>query len=130
MELDFLKPPYTLVQKLKCILGKMVYLDSLSAYPDVDTGTLTVKAAVGGAAENTSLSVTVTAPNGETLSGEAAIKDGTCEIGFTVENPVLWSPDAPVLYRIDAVLCENGAVSDARADRFGFAKLTAEGKHF
>ncbi len=106
------------------------YLDSLSAYPDVDSGALTVKAAVGGTAENTSLSVTVTAPNGETFFGEAAVKDGACEIDFAVENPALWSPDDPALYRVDAVLCENGVVSDARADRFGFMKLTTEGKHF
>ncbi len=48
----------------------------------------------------------------------------------SVPSPCLWSPDAPNLYRVEAALCADDIVLDARADRIGFLTLTTEGKHF
>ena len=106
------------------------YLDALSVYPNAETGEVAVKAAVGGDADGAVLSVTVTAPNGKTLTGEARVANGAATLDLLVKDPTLWSPDTPVLYRVDAVLCKNGTPLDARSDRFGFVCLSAEGKHF
>ena len=106
------------------------YVDSLAVYTDPEAGSARVKASVGGEADGASLSVTVTAPNGVCFTGVAAVEDRTAELTLTVGDPALWSPDTPNLYRIEAVLTQNGTVSDARIDRFGFTRLTAEGKQF
>ena len=52
------------------------------------------------------------------------------EFTIAVPSPVLWSPDSPALYRIDAVLLHGGNVTDALTERTGFVKLSTKDKHF
>ena len=54
---------------------------------------------------------------------------GTVEFTFDVENPALWSPAAPNLYRLEASLKSADAV-DTWACRTGFREFKAAGREF
>jgi beta-glucuronidase len=54
---------------------------------------------------------------------------GTAEFTFNVDNPVLWSPVAPALYRLDVSL-NSGDVVDKWACRTGFREMKAVGREF
>ena len=52
------------------------------------------------------------------------------ELEIPFPKPRLWSPDSPSLYALHATLGEEGDVSDALSERFGFVTLSTDGKHF
>ena len=54
---------------------------------------------------------------------------GTAELNFSVENPALWSPAAPNLYRLEASLKSGDAV-DTKVCRTGFREFKAVGREF
>lgn len=107
-----------------------VYIDQLYAHPDTATGVVQIKTEIGGIASNARLAVKLTAPDGRSFSGEATVTGNTLALEIRVEDPDLWSPEHPALYRVDAELTDNGRVSDARSHRVGFAKLSTSGRHF
>lgn len=54
-----------------------------------------------------------------------AVRDSLAQVRIETNDPVLWRPDAPALYQIEAVLDANAPVRD----RFGFRSIeTAGGK--
>ena len=107
------------------------YFDVFSVYPNAEDGTVRVKTTVGGTFENTWLSLCVKSPSGETVAGGGIWLGGNeNETVLSLTDPLLWSPDAPNLYHIEAYLEKNASVSDARIDRFGFVSFQMEGKHF
>lgn len=105
------------------------YLDQLSVLPNADTGEVKIKAALGGAG-NAALQVTITAPDGSILRGQAEATGDTAELTLVIDQPALWCPEHRPLYRVDASLVVDGKTVDARADRFGFVHFGTEGKHF
>lgn len=107
------------------------YFDRFSVYPNAESGTVTVKTAVGGNTENTWLSACVKLPSGEDIAGGGMWLNGSdAALELSVTSPLLWSPDQPNLYHVEARIVKDGAVSDARIDRFGFVGFQMEGKHF
>lgn len=62
----------------------------------------------------------------------SSIKVGSehTEFHLDFESPLLWSPEFPNLYQVDAVLKNGDEVIDAFSDRTGFVKLSTKGKHF
>jgi len=115
------------------------YIDSFFVYPDVNSGTITFKLKIGRQ-ENSSVAAEITygklgvVTNGEFVySKQNSIKidviNGYAEVMVMVDDPLLWSPDQPNLYRADIVLSCGGEIQDAASDRFGFVTLTAEDKH-
>jgi beta-galactosidase len=73
------------------------------------------------------VAVTVLGPGGETASGgerEFHISEGGDELVPVplpaVQNPKLWSPDAPNLYQLCATLSDDSGVVDSDAINFGF----------
>jgi beta-glucuronidase len=54
---------------------------------------------------------------------------GTVEFIFDVENPALWSPAAPAIYKVEASLKSADAV-DTWACRTGFREVKAAGREF
>ena len=107
-----------------------VYIDQLYALPDVETGVVRIKAEIGGVGADARLTVRLTSPDGRVFPGECFASENSLEIEISVDTPELWSPEHPALYRVDAELKIGDEVSDARADRVGFARLSAEGRHF
>jgi beta-galactosidase len=132
------------------------YLEELRLYPDVDSGAVRVKATIGSfshkrpAEEATTLELTLRATGKSDIYGRTAIQfggasegavDGSPDLGtmdtiaaeaeLSVTNPALWSPDSPALYEVDAMLFDANCVClDARSERIGFVRLSADGKHF
>jgi beta-glucuronidase len=52
------------------------------------------------------------------------------ELKFRVDNPALWSPDAPNLYTLETVLYKDGAETDRLIESVGFKELRAAGNRF
>ena len=110
------------------------YLERLWLYPDVDRELIRLVARIGDYAGNAQLKLHVSAQpisaDGQALNAEIPVtgKDVTFELA--VPAPRLWSPDAPELYRVNAVLKRGDAVLDAQSERTGFVKLSTKGKHF
>jgi hypothetical protein len=109
------------------------FLEHVRAYSDVDRQSLTAKIAVAGDAASLplDLSLSISRDTGPALiERQFSVWPGETEHEIQVPSPDLWSPDAPNLYRLDVELRSAGAVLDAWSDRFGFVKLSTEGKHF
>ncbi len=49
---------------------------------------------------------------------------------ITVTNPMLWSPDTPVLYTVKADIVLNSAICDSESTRIGFRTFTANQNGF
>ena len=62
------------------------------------------------------------------VAGEGTAEDG--KIKFSVENPMLWSPDSPNLYTLECTLYENGNKVDFVSQRVGFKELCAKDRKF
>ena len=114
------------------------YLDSCSIYGDVDRKTVTVKIRTGGTGPCQArfswgaLGICRSDdPAGWQAEGTVRfdVTDGYGETTIEIADPLLWSPDAPNLYRADIVLMDGETQLDACSDRFGFVKLSTAGKH-
>jgi beta-galactosidase len=56
-------------------------------------------------------------------SATTLYRGAAAEQHFTVEHPVLWSPDEPYLYRAETTVCDrNGVEADFYVTRFGIRK--------
>lgn len=85
----------------------------------------------GGTAGEARLAMTLALNGRPVYRGEQAadLAAGPAAFEFRVENPLLWSPDSPVLYDIEVVL-EAGGFRDTRAQRAGFREFKAVGSRF
>jgi len=79
--------------------------------------------------------------NSEETSFEAVLKDkfgctvasGSSTNGlikFSVDNPMLWSPDSPALYSLECSLYKDGNAVDYIQQYVGFKELITKGKRF
>jgi len=109
------------------------WLDRFAVQPDVDGQRLRLRPALGGATREP-MTLTVSAgpaegaPVAEVSKRIAPGREHAFDL--PVPTPRLWSPDAPHLYRVDAVLRRGDEVLDATSERVGFVKLAGEGKQF
>ena len=101
--------------------------------PDRKTGKANVTFLAEGAEADAKLFLTVKEYKSCAVVAEAAY-DVTVgkeeQLSITVDNAHLWSPDAPFLYCIEAVLKIGDTVCDALTDRFGFVEMTTKDKQF
>ncbi|NLF00242.1 MAG: hypothetical protein GX601_04610, partial [Anaerolineales bacterium] len=110
------------------------YLDQLWLHPNVDAQQMVVIASVGGPADalgalTLDLTVQPLSAQAEPINVELHFTSACAQVEIPVPDPLLWSPDAPNLYRVDAVLLSEGQVLDARTERTGFVKLSSDGPH-
>jgi len=111
-----------------------LHLERLWLYPDVDSGRLRVQAGVQGSGKSREplrLRVSVKPLRGPLVaSAEKALKrSAETRFSIAIPDPLLWSPDGPNLYRVDATLMAGKEVLDAVTERVGFVKLSTKGKH-
>lgn len=110
-----------------------VGFEQFAVHPDVDKQKLHVRVkTLGTPVDPLSVALAV-APvdGGPAVTGTHELAPGVVnEFELAVPSPRLWSPDAPNLYRIDAVLLSGGVTQDALSERVGFVKLGVDGKHF
>lgn len=86
------------------------YISDLKITPDVDSGTLSVKACVNGCSEGAVLNVKVMDGDsqvacGKSINGEAAVVRMPADMK-------LWSPDSPSLYNLEISVVRGGKVVD------------------
>ena len=106
-------------------------LQSLALYPDADAGTLDIAAGIHGFdGKPLVLRVSAGPVDGAAFAAEFLITTAAETFTLKIPDPRRWSPDAPNLYRVDAVLLQDDRVLDAQSERTGFVTLSTEGKHF
>lgn len=64
-----------------------------------------------------------------TQTAKLSIGAGIVSLNFNVENPALWSPVTPALYRLEASL-KSGDAIDSWTCRTGFREMAAVGREF
>lgn len=114
------------------------YLKSCKLYADVDKKTVTIRVQTGGSGRMAWVRAAIgrlgICPRPDTERYEAEtevvfeVVNGVAEQTIPVNSPLLWSPDAPNLYRADIVLLDGEQILDASSERFGFTKLACVGK--
>lgn len=106
------------------------FLDNVRALPDLAARAVRVEAALGGESRGCSLEVSLfeAASGSPVASRTITTGPGIATLELPVPSPRPWSPDRPDLYRVEAVLSQEGRVLDAASDRTGFVSLAAEGK--
>ena len=52
------------------------------------------------------------------------------DVCWTLENPILWSPDCPTLYNLEIELMRGGEIVDDYCHKVGFKRLETRGRYF
>ena len=78
-----------------------------------------------------SCDITLLDPAGKAVYSETkAISEKLTEVRFAHENPILWSPDAPILYTLQVKLNRGETVCDTYTTPIGFKHLVTKGNRF
>ncbi len=106
--------------------GNWIRTTSLTA----DAATVEVTTRLRGDADGCAVEWTLYAPDGTVAAAACAPVSGTETSGsLKVPSPQTWSPETPVLYRLETVLKKGTEILDGRKDRVGIrmAGFTREG---
>lgn len=71
----------------------------------------------------------ITAPDGGEVKASVPMRDGSCKMSLSIENPQLWWPNGlgnQPLYRVEFFLRSGGRELDARKMRIGLRTLTVK----
>ena len=80
---------------------------------------VSLRAEIEGARDGDMLRVSVFGPNGETAATVEAAATAATSLAFTLNNPALWSPETPALYRAEVSLARGGEALDEHVVSFG-----------
>ena len=64
------------------------------------------------------------------FSDTVVLENEKTNVSWTVENPILWSPDCPALYALDIELLRGDEIIDNYCHKVGFKRLETRGRHF
>lgn len=101
------------------------WLSELWARGEAD-GTLTITGHCEGASP-IELHLQIEAPDGTVVHRATLTVSGAFEYHMQLEQPAVWHPETPHLYRCRAELWHEGRLSHAVEQTFGFRTLTVEG---
>ena len=117
----------------------IAHIASVVAQPDIDHGTLMVRAATEGAAFGDGVEITVR--DGATLVAEKKVAVGS-DATLSISAPKLWDPNHPFLYTLNVVLLHGGVSVDqvrsyaamrkvsVRKDKDGFDRIQLNNRDF
>lgn len=95
-------------------------ITTIKITPNIDENLITFKPEVAGAAHGDLIEVTV-------YDGAKTIAIGKASVGENLEivldNPKLWSPESPFLYKTNVKLTSNGKVTDQVKSYFAMRKI-------
>lgn len=111
------------------------WVERLWVHGDVDRRALLFRvktAAEKGAPSPVTLKVSASPPGGGEVAERVIKLEPGSERRFAlpIESPLLWGPDDPNLYQVDALLLNGTEVLDAASERVGLVQLGIKGKHF
>jgi len=99
------------------------YISSIKSVPDLDGGTLTIKAGLSGSEGGDLIEVKVL-DQGKVIS---TAKATACqEVLVNVPDARPWSPEAPFLYDLEIALIRQGKVTDQVKSYFGMRKISTK----
>ncbi len=113
-----------------------VHVDTLFVTPDINMGIartkVILKRSAAGKAWEGDVTVAVTpaiggaesSAQGKVRFAEDQLMSEPALIDVAIKDPRLWSPEDPFLYRVEAVVMENGTKMDAKPDRFGMREIS------
>ena len=86
---------------------------------------------IDGYTEGLSASVTLRDRGGRiAFSDTVALDSEKTDATFTLENPILWSPDCPALYTLEIELLRGGEAVDDYCHKVGFKRFETRGRYF
>lgn len=83
---------------------------------------------------NSEVEVSLFAPDGQSITTQTqklsvgALGEEIAKLSMTVENPQLWSPDSPALYKVKTVVKQNGTTMDKAETNCGFRTIRFDNK--
>lgn len=83
---------------------------------------------------NSEVAVSLLAPDGTTKASQSTnlsigqLKENIANLSLTVNDPELWSPDSPTLYKVKTVVKQNGTVVDEAETKCGFRTFRFDNK--
>ncbi|MEE2771389.1 MAG: sugar-binding domain-containing protein [Bacteroidota bacterium] len=98
-------------------------LQNLSFTPDIDNNTVKVSAEGNNSAYGDMIEVVVYDGNKEISTTKSSLDQ---EFSIHVNDPKLWSPDSPFLYRTEVKLISNGEVQDEVKSYFAMRKISSK----
>jgi beta-galactosidase/beta-glucuronidase len=99
------------------------YISGLKTVPDLDGGTLTVKAEVPGSQSGDIIEVKVLDQGKVVSTGKAVACQ---EVLLNVPDARPWSPESPFLYDLEISLTRQGVVTDQVKSYFGMRKISTK----
>jgi len=81
---------------------------------------------ISGPTDGFTLLSRLEAPNGKVISETEQPAESLTRISVPVENPMLWSPESPVLYRYTCTLMKDGVPADTWSTSIGFRSVEWE----
>lgn len=98
-------------------------ITTIKTTPNIDQNMITMKPEVSGASYGDVIEVTI-------YDGSKAIAAGKTSVGENLElilnNPKLWSPESPFLYKTNVKLISNGKVVDQVKSYFAMRKIASK----
>ncbi len=98
-------------------------LENLRFVPDIDNNTVKVSAEGSNSSYGDMIEVVVYDGNKEISTTKSSLDQ---EFNIHVDNPKLWSPDSPFLYRTEVKLISDGKVQDKVKSYFAMRKISSK----
>lgn len=109
----------------KTVIGDYFWNGALNE--DYSRADCTVNIPLDGETEGAEVSAVLCDARGH-IVGQGSSENG--EVAFTVNEPELWSPDSPYLYRLKCTVTVNGELIDCTEMAVGFKDFRTKGKRF
>jgi hypothetical protein len=108
------------------------HMSHVGIRPEARTGAVSFELSAPPAALRAEIGITVFDAAGRAVAaGETTVSGPAARLELEVADPLLWSPDAPNLYRAEIQLARNGELLDRRDESFGFRTIESrDGKFF
>lgn len=78
---------------------------------------------------NSDITVMLLDPSGKKIAEKTTnrtilpLQNECAKLSFTVQNPELWSPDSPTLYKVKTIVKQGGIVQDETLTKYGFRTI-------
>ncbi|MFV5695631.1 glycoside hydrolase family 2 protein [Flavobacterium sp. LB3P122] len=95
-------------------------ITTIKTTPDIDQNVINIKPEVAGASYGDVIEVTVYDDSKTIASGKASVGEN---LEIVLNNPKLWSPESPFLYKTNVKLISNGKVVDQVKSYFAMRKI-------
>ncbi len=121
-----------LYRNVELITTENTWIEHLWIHPDIDKKCLNFFTVITGKnCDDFIMEVNIKDPSEKSCGhAERYLSAGKNIFSVPVKDVQGWSPERPLLYRVDVELRQNEKTLDCRSERIGFLKLSTKNKHF